>query len=220
MRRGGRAAILDFRDPIWRTAHSSGKSPQNSVFIVTVFERNDNPSQNTFPPLKPPLLPAETLRRVLRVARMNGASVLAISGVFALVSAGARDLSGAVVGLMVAASGAVELHGAALLRNGRENGMRWLVSSQVLLAAVVLAYVAIRIRDPDISAMREVLTDEQRSVIRQTGMSEDAFLVATYRFGYWAVAGATLAYQGAMTLYYARRQAPVAAALRDGEPLS
>jgi len=205
---------LIFASSIWQTAQSE----RNSVFIVTIFQRNDKPWQNTFQPLKPPLLPVETLRRVLRVARMNGASVLAISGVFALVSAGARDLSGAVVGLMVAASGAVELHGAALLRNGRENGMRWLVSSQVLLAAVVLAYVAIRIRNPDISTYRAVLTDEQRTVIRQTGMSEDAFLVATYRFVNWAIAGATLAYQGAMTLYYTRRRAPVTAALREGEP--
>ena len=148
---------------------------------------------------------------------MNGASVLAISGLFALVSAGGRDLSGAVVGLMVAACGAVELHGAGLLRNGRENGMRWLVASQVALAVVIMAYVAIRIRTPDIGAMREVLTDDQRNVIRQTGLTEDQFLLAAYRFGYWAVAGLTLAYQGAMAIYYARRRGPVAAALRDGD---
>ena len=44
--------------------------------------------------MKPPLLPAETLRRVLRVAKMNGSSVLVISGLFALVSAAGHDLTG------------------------------------------------------------------------------------------------------------------------------
>ena len=62
---------------------------------------------------------------------------------------------------------------------------------------------------------KQVLTDDQRTVIRQTGLSEDQFLLAAYRFGYWAVAALTLAYQGAMALYYARRRGPVAAALRE-----
>jgi len=50
----------------------------------------------------PPLLPEETLLRVLRVARLDGLSVLVIAGVFALISALAGDGVGAVVGLLVA----------------------------------------------------------------------------------------------------------------------
>jgi len=150
---------------------------------------------------------------------MNGTSVLAIAGVFALISAASRDRSGAVVGLLVAAAGAVELHGAALLRSGRKQGMHWLVASQIQLATVIMVYVALRLQHPDLTAMHAVLNDEQRAVIRQTGLSEDQFLLTAYRIGYEAVAVLTLIYQGAMAFYYARRRKTVAAALREDSPL-
>ena len=57
--------------------------------------------------MKPPLLPSETFRRVLRVARFDGLSVLGVSGAFALISAASQDVSGAMIGLLVAAAGAI-----------------------------------------------------------------------------------------------------------------
>jgi len=94
--------------------------------------------------MKPPILPAETLRRVTRIARFDGLSVLIVAGGFALLSAASKDISGAVIGLLIAAAGAIELHGVALLRVGRD-GMRWLVSSQLYLMAVILAYAGFRL---------------------------------------------------------------------------
>ena len=92
----------------------------------------------------PPLLPEETLIRVLRVARLDGLSVLVISGVFALVSALAGDGLGAVVGLLVAGAGAVELHGATLLEHGEPRGIDWLTGSQGFLLATIALYCALR----------------------------------------------------------------------------
>ena len=162
--------------------------------------------------MKPPLLPSERLRRVLRVARFDGASVLGLAGAFALVSAAFRDVTGAVIGLLVAAAGAIELHGASLLRSCDLKGVRWLLGSQLYLLAVILAYCAFRLARPDIASWRAVMTDDIAEPIRQAGMTVDQFLLQMQRMVYFGVAAATLLYQGGMTLYYLRHRASVAAA--------
>jgi hypothetical protein len=165
--------------------------------------------------MKPPLLPSERLRRVLRVARLDGASILVIAGAFALVSASFRDVTGAVVGLLVAAAGALELHGASLLRAAEVKGMRWLVSSQLYLMAVMLTYVSFRLARPDIAALRPLVTQELADSIREANLTVDQVLLEMQRLVYLAVAAATLLYQGGMAVYYLRRRAAVAAALQD-----
>ena len=60
---------------------------------------------------QPPLLPEEALIRVLRLARFDGTGVLVLSGTFAVMAALGRDVPFAVIGLLGAAAGAVELHG-------------------------------------------------------------------------------------------------------------
>src|SRR4051812_10242830 len=66
----------------------------------------------------PPLLPHETLIRVLRLATLDGLVVLMIATAFALASALGRDFSGAIIGLLIAGGGATELHGVTLMRRG------------------------------------------------------------------------------------------------------
>jgi hypothetical protein len=166
---------------------------------------------------RPPLLPAEALRRVVRIARFDGMSVLIVAGAFALASAMLHDEKGTVIGLLLAAAGAIELHGVALLRHGYEQGTRWLVSSQVVLLAVVLAYVALRLSHIDIAVLKPLLTDEQQQVIKQRGLSVDEFLRAVYVMGYVIVGVATLIYQGGMAIYYLYRRTAVAAALQEAE---
>lgn len=153
----------------------------------------------------------------MRVARFDGLSVLGVAGAFALVSAASRDVSGAIIGLLVAAAGAIELHGVTLLRAGRGRGMGWLISSQLYLMAILLAYAAIRLARPDISTIRAVVTVELAEQIRQAGMSVDEFLLEFLRLVYVGVAAVTLLYQGGMTIYYVRRRAAVAAALHEDE---
>jgi len=167
--------------------------------------------------MKPPLLPSETFRRVMRVARFDGLSVLGVAGAFALVSAASRDVSGALIGLLVAAAGAIELHGVTLLRAGRERGMGWLISSQLYLMAILLCYAAMRLARPDISTLRAVVTAELAEQIRQAGLGIDEFLLEFLRLVYVGVAAVTVLYQGGMTIYYVRRRAAVAVALHEEE---
>jgi hypothetical protein len=189
------------------------------------------------PSPKPPLLPAEILRRMLRTARFDGASILVIAGAFALGSASLHDAGGTGISLMVAGAGAIELHGAGLLRHGEERGLRWLVSSQIYLMLMMLGYVAFSLRHVDLAAIRQLINhmlellrqylgpqDSERLIpqfmaasrqaIAQAGLTVDDFLRQMYFLIYTVVGLITVLYQGTMAIYYARRQTAVAAALR------
>lgn len=166
-------------------------------------------------PKRPPLIPAESLRRVLRVARLDGSCILAVAGLFALASASIHDTAGAAVGLLVAGTGAIELHGTGLLRNREERGMKWLVASQLFLMAIVLAYVASRLMKVDLSILQPLVTADQRKAIADAGLTIEEFLRIVY-VGTYAVFGVvTVLYQGGMTAYYLRRRSAVAAALAE-----
>jgi hypothetical protein len=161
----------------------------------------------------PPLLPEETLYRVLRLARFNGLSVLVIAGFFSLVSAASHDVPGAIVGVLVAGAGALELHGVSLLRNGYARGTTWLVWSQLYLLAVVLIYVGMRLSHVDIEPLRQAITEEMRESISVAGLSEEQFLRMIYTTSSVVFAVVTFFYQGGMALYYQRRRAAITAAL-------
>jgi hypothetical protein len=163
----------------------------------------------------PPLLPEETLYRVLRLARFNGMSVLVIAGFFSLVSAAGKDMPGALVGVLVAGAGALELHGVSLLRHGYTRGISWLVWSQLYLLAVVLIYVALRLNHVDIEPMRQILTEDQRETIATSGLSEDQFLRTVYTVSAAVFGVVTFFYQGGMALYYHRRRAAITQALAE-----
>jgi hypothetical protein len=169
--------------------------------------------------MRPPPLPAEILRRVLRVAKFDGVSVLVIAGACALISASSRDVTDALVGLAVAGAGAIELHGAQMIRQGDERGMRWLVGSQLQILACMLAYAAYRLLSPDIASLHKMVPAEVADQIQQAGMTVDEFLLEMLRLVYLGVAAASLLYQGGMTVYYLRRRAVVAAALKADEAI-
>lgn len=175
----------------------------------------------------PPLLPEETLRRVLRVANMEGLSVLAIAGMFALASASMGDYQGTAIGLLAAASGAIELHGAALLQAGAARGTKWLIVSQPYLMAIILAYCAWRLSyvDPQYiaglkTAAHSMYGDGIRDRIAETGLTEPQYYALVYRLTFTAFALATLIYQGLMTLYYLRRRPALIAAAEPHEDSS
>jgi hypothetical protein len=163
----------------------------------------------------PPLLPDETLHRVLRVANFDGISVLAIAGTLALASASVGDLFGAAIGLLVAAAGAIELHGAGLLRAGERRGMNWLIASQPYLAAVVLGYCALRLTSYDATLLRQAMTSDLRQSLADAGMEEEQFLRMVYTSSYAILAVGTLIYQGLMTLFYYKRRDAVIAAIES-----
>lgn len=167
----------------------------------------------------PPLLPVEVLSRVLRTARVNGASVLVIAGGLALLSAAIRDEFGTMVGLLVAAAGAIELHGAGLLRQGESRGCNWLVASQFYLLFVIFAYAAWQITHPvsDI-VWHLVLTPQVKDQLEAQGTSvPDAIrlLRQVHIAAYVLLAVLTFFYQGGMALFYSRRRRAIETALHD-----
>lgn len=161
----------------------------------------------------PPLLPKEVLDRILRLARFDGLSVVAIAGSLALVSATLGDHLGAVVGLVVAGAGAVELHGASLLARGEPRGLPWLVRSQLLLLTAILCYCAWRLLRPDLAPLHHAVTPDMQEQLELIGWTVDQFIGLVYQLTYVCVAVVTALYQGGMALYYWRRRAAVAAAL-------
>ncbi|HVS54201.1 MAG TPA: hypothetical protein VHD62_17730 [Opitutaceae bacterium] len=163
----------------------------------------------------PPLLPAEVLARVIRLARLDGLSLLGIAGFFALLSAAGGDFVGAIAGLLVAGAGALELHGKTLLEHADARGTSWLVNSQLVALVSILAYCAVRIAHVQLPP----LPDEVRSVIEfdaaQVGMTAEHFMLTAYRGGFELVALVSVFYQGGMALYYLRRRAAVRRAFAE-----
>ena len=176
------------------------------------------PGGNDNPAMQPPLLPAVTLARLLRLAKLDGTGVLALSGAFALASAAMGDRLGAVIGLLIAGAGAFELHGAGLLREGAIRGLSWLVASQIYLMFAVLAYVVLRLFSYDPAIINYALTADTRSKLLEIGYTEGdiAELVRQiYHLTYGAIGCATVLYQGGMAYYYWLRKTTVEAALAE-----
>lgn len=165
----------------------------------------------------PPLLPEETFARVVRVANLDGLSVMAIAGLLALAAASMRDFQNAAVGMLVAAAGAIELHGVALLRAGVARGMKWVLASQPYLLAVLLSYCALQLASYDPEPIRAVMTNEMRATLEQAGHTEEQFIRDVYTTVYVVLAIGTTLLQGGMTLYYWRRRDAVLAAIDGGE---
>jgi hypothetical protein len=163
--------------------------------------------------MQPPLLPTEALSRVQRIARVDGMGALMLATFFALTSAAIGDIAGAIVWLLVAGSGAIELHGAMLLREAEKRGVNWLIASQFLLLFVVLTLCAWRLTHYDPTALREALTDEMKSTLVQANYEEEDFLRTVYIVTYGATAAAVFVYKICLARYYLRRREAVCAAL-------
>lgn len=176
----------------------------------------------------PPLLPEEMLPRVVRTANTDGLCVLAIAGFFALAAASSGDYYQTGVGLLIAAAGAIELHGAGLLRAGDARGMRWVLASQPYLLLILLAYCATQLAFMDAGSVATDTLDlvgriggaeaaeRLRQDIQLSGKTPAQALGPYLRTGYGAFAAAALLFQGGMTVYYWRRRQAVVAAL-EGE---
>ena len=161
----------------------------------------------------PPLLPEETLARVLRLARFDGLGVLVLAGAFALLAAAAREPAFAAAGLAAAGAGAVELHGVSLLRHVDSRGLRWLLASQPLLLAAVWAYCALRLAASDSPPLPDELRPAVEATAAQLGLSTADYLRLVHRVTHGLVAVLAAAYQGGLCWYYWRRREPVRRAL-------
>ena len=156
----------------------------------------------TVPPLTPPQL---ALKKVLKISRVNGWSVAVFAGLCTLVSLVFGDLVGSGIGLLVVASGVMEIHGHRLLKRRDVGGMTWLVRSQLFLLSVILVYSVSRLFSFDSEYILSNLTPELEALLRENGITraEIISLVQTFfRAFYGAVILVTVIYQGGMAFYY------------------
>jgi len=162
---------------------------------------------------QPPLLPEETLLRVLRIARFDGTGALVLGGIFALLAAAGGERGFAVVGLLASGAGAIELHGVGLLRQGEARGMNWLIASQPLLLAVILFYCALRLWVVELPPVPEDFQGIFAASAQQWGMSLPDYQRALNRITILVLAAVSFGFQGGMVVYYLRRRAAVEQAL-------
>ncbi|ACB73300.1 hypothetical protein [Opitutus terrae] len=165
----------------------------------------------------PPLLPEETYHRVLRVAYLDGLSVLAVAGLLALAAASMRDVPNTGIGMLVAAAGAIELHGVSLLRAGASRGMKWVIASQPYLWFVLISYCMVQLTIRDLEPLRDAIKIGAPGGLAAQGITEEQFATLVYTPMYVALAVGTTLLQGGMTLYYWRRRQAVVAALEEEE---
>lgn len=163
----------------------------------------------------PPLLPAETLHRVVQTARLDGLSLFWLAGMFAVLSAYMGDRPGAVVGLLVAGAGALELHGTSLLTHGVARGMNWLLASQMVCFAVIMSYCAYSMMHVTIPPFPPTVNQMLEVSAKRMNMSRDEYVLMFYRLGFVLVALATILYQGGMAVYYQRRRSTIVRALSE-----
>ena len=162
---------------------------------------------------QPPLLPEETLMRVLRLARLDGTSVLVLGALFAVMAAMAGDTRFAIVGLLGAGAGAIELHGTSLLRHGEVRGINWLVASQPFLLLVIYAYCFLRYTHFEMPPIPERFQETLTLNASQLGMTVEEYFRTFNRITALIVAIVATIYQGLMAIYYLRRRPAVARAL-------
>jgi hypothetical protein len=161
----------------------------------------------------PPFLPEETLHRVLRVARADGMSVLMVATFFALLSGMAGDFGGAIIGLLIAGAGAIELHGAGLLRHGDARGVGWLISSQLFLLVSILTYCVVRFSHVEMPPLPDFAAQLIDSSAEQLGMTREQYLLFFHHLVLETFALVSIVYQSGMAIYYFNRRHAVARAL-------
>lgn len=171
---------------------------------------------------KPPLLPAERLKRVLKVAWADAWSVIVIAGLSGLLALWQRERLIAAVCLLVLFGGMAELHGRRRLVNGDPRGRGWLVGAQLLLLVVILAYARHRwvhfepeVFWAELPASAQAMLDQS---ITAQGLDPEndrwLLLEGTNRLVCAVLAVVTVFYQGGLAIYYLRqaRLAPPEAA--------
>jgi hypothetical protein len=162
---------------------------------------------------QPPLLPKETLQRVLRLAWFDGLSVLVLGTLFAIGAATAKDVPFAIVGLLATGAGALELHGIALLRRAEARGMSWLIASQPFLFVVIVAYCVLRATHFEMPPLPDNFRQLLALSAEQWHMSIEDYSRMLNRLTVVVFGVVSFFYQGAMTVYYWRRRTAVRRAL-------
>ena len=154
--------------------------------------------------------------RVVRIARLNGWSVVIVAGLGALLALALGDWLSVGIGLLIAGAGAMEIHGGRRLQRRDPDGMKWLVRSQMTLLALILAYCASRLGSFDDQTVFGNLTPDMEAMLKEAGINR-AEIMPMVRTMFYALYGSfavvTIFYQGGMALYYRGKIALVTEAI-------
>lgn len=175
-------------------------------------------------PAKPPPIPALAYERVIKVARFDGYFIMLLAGVGALAAAAGGDVIQCVAACFAAGTGAMEIHGSRMLRDYDEDGVNWLVSAQLLLMLVIVAYAIYRITHFDMAWWRATFEHSYdtflgpKHPLTEMVLSDPKFpqlckLSNVFAFGCLGIV--TCLYQGMMARYYFRSRAAIAQALDE-----
>lgn len=162
-------------------------------------------------PLPTPTPAQRALKKVLTISRLNGWSVALFAGLCTLVSLAFGELLGFGVGLLVVASGIMEIHGHRRLQRRQTDGLTWLVRSQLFLLSVLLVYAVSRLFSFDGETVLSNLTPEMEAVLSESGIARAEIVPMVqlfFRAFYGAIILATLIYQGGLAFFY-RRKSPL-----------
>lgn len=149
------------------------------------------------------------IRRGIRTSRINSWSIIGFASLSSIGVFFFGDFYGALVGLAVALSGCMELRGSLLLAKGSLASIRWLVSSQLYLIAVLLGYSYNNLVSFDASDPWARFSPGLKDLI--LAINPDVYLVETmltlsYYAVYVSLIVAVLIYQGGLSLYYLSRK--------------
>ncbi len=150
---------------------------------------------------------ARRLKRLLRISRVNGWTVVVIAGLFGLLSLLTLDVAGFLVGAGVTGAGAMEIVGHRRLENGQSGARGFMVGSQGWLIFCVLIYCTWRLFIFDVDDPLAILGDSEllRSVATSGGLPMsvlEGMVTLVYQLMYRLVAALTLIFQGGLGLYY------------------
>jgi len=176
--------------------------------------------------MKPEPSPADTLRKVIRIARVNGMVVIfPVAVLCALIEMAMGDWFGAAIGFLVAAAGWSEWHGAKLLKRGESRGRAWLVRSQLYLLGLIWLYAITQMARYNPDAVRSSLQELNRvgginvqEMLENLGYDTQEVVQLGRTFCYVLYGSFALVavfYQGGLALFYRRHTAAVKTALAE-----
>ncbi len=160
---------------------------------------------------------AKVLTRVLRLAGLEGKSVIFLAGCSVLLAAMGRDWPVLFVSGVAAWAGMITLEGTKRLGTGdARGGMDRLVRGELALLAAILGYVGIlffRYANGGVNAITSEFSRTLMEVSGQWGPEDQRNYARNFKLLYGLVAALSVVFQGGLALYYHRRRAAVAAAL-------
>ena len=164
------------------------------------------------------------LHRLLKVAGVDGWSLLVLAAPSALLAACSAEWFVALASAGAALCGLLELHGRRRLAQGRDPaGLGWLCAAQLACLAVLLGYsLHLSHVASDTTRLRTLLPPALREQLVEAGLDAgglDRMLVQLQRLVAGLLALVSLCYQGGLAWYYLRSGPAIRRALALPPPL-